>query len=68
MKLGKLYIGEFVGVIIVFFDVEYMRSVNFDLIEKVFELKDCIFLDLVDFYMIFYYGNFLFKKKGEKIV
>ena len=68
MKLGKLYIGESAGAIIASPDAEYMRSVNFDPIEKAPELKDCTSLDLVDFYTIPHYGNFPFKKKGEKIV
>ncbi len=68
MKLGKLYIGESAGAIIASPDAEYMKSVNFDPIEKAPELKDCTSLDLVDFYTIPHYGNFPFKKKGEKIV
>lgn len=68
VKLGKLYIGESAGAIIASPDAEYMRSVNFDPIEKAPELKDCTSLDLVDFYTIPHYGNFPFKKKGEKIV
>ena len=66
VKLGKLYIGESAGAIIASPDAEYMRSVNFDPIEKAPELKDCTSLDLVDFYTIPHYGNFPFKKKGEK--
>ena len=66
--MGKLYIGESAGAIIASPDAEYMRSVNFDPIEKAPELKDCTSLDLVDFYTIPHYGNFPFKKKGEKIV
>ena len=68
VKLGKLYIGESAGAIIASPDAEYMRSVNFDPIEKAPELKDCTSLYLVDFYTIPHYGNFPFKKKGEKIV
>lgn len=68
VKLGKLYIGESAGAIIASPDAEYMRSVNFDPIEKAPELKDCTSLDLVDFYTIPHYGSFPFKKKGEKIV
>ena len=68
VKLGKLYIGESAGAIIASPNAEYMRSVNFDPIEKAPELKDCTSLDLVDFYTIPHYGNFPFKKKGEKIV
>ena len=49
VKLGKLYIGESAGAIIASPDAEYMRSVNFDPIEKAPELKDCASLDLVDF-------------------
>ncbi len=63
VKLGKLYIGESAGAIIASPDAEYMRSVNFDPIEKAPELKDCTSLDLVDFYTIPHYGNFPFKKK-----
>ena len=68
VKFGKLYIGESAGAIIASPDTEYMRSVNFDPIEKAPDLKDCTSLDLVDFYTIPHYGNFPFKKKGEKIV
>ena len=57
VKLGKLYIGESAGAIIASPDAEYAP-----------ELKDCTSLDLVDFYTIPHYGNFPFKKKGEKIV
>ena len=66
VKLGKLYIGESAGAIIASPDAEYMRSVNFDPIEKGSELKDCTSLDLVDFIRFPHYGNFPFKKKGEK--
>ena len=52
VKLGKLYIGESAGAIIASPDAEYMRSVNFDPIEKAPKLKDCTSLDLVDFYTI----------------
>lgn len=66
VKLGKLYIGESAGAIIASPDAEYMRSVNFDPIEKAPELKDCTSLDLVDFYTIPHYGNFPFKKKVKR--
>lgn len=68
VELGKLYIGESAGAIIASPDTEYMKSVNFDPIEKAPELKDYNSLDLVDFYIVPHYGNFPFKKKGEKVV
>lgn len=68
VELGKLYIGESAGAIIASPDTEYMKNVNFDQIEKAPELKDCSSLDLVDFYTVPHYGNFPFKKKGEKVV
>ena len=52
VKLGKLYIGESAGAIIASPDAEYMRSVNFDPIEKAPELKDCTSLYLFDCYTI----------------
>ncbi|WP_018463047.1 Type 1 glutamine amidotransferase-like domain-containing protein [Segatella paludivivens] len=68
VELGKLYIGESAGAIIASPDTEYIKSVNFDPIEKAPELEDCTSLDLVDFYTVPHYGNFPFKKKGEKVV
>ena len=68
MKLGKLYIGESAGAIIASPDAEYMRSVNFWSNRKGSWIERLYSLDLVDFYTIPHYGNFPFKKKGEKIV
>ena len=49
-------------------DVEYIKAVNFDPIDKAPELTDLSSLGLIDFYVIPHYGNFPFKKKGEKII
>ena len=68
VKSGKLYIGESAGAIIAAPDTEYMKNVNFDPIEKAPELEDYSSLGLVDFYTIPHYGNFPFKKKGEKVI
>ena len=68
VKSGKLYIGESAGAIIASPDTEYMKNVNFDPIEKAPELEDYSSLGLVDFYTIPHYGNFPFKKKGEKVI
>ena len=68
VKSGKLYIGESAGAIIASTDTEYMKNVNFDPIEKAPELEDYSSLGLVDFYTIPHYGNFPFKKKGEKVI
>ena len=68
VKSGKLYIGESAGSIIASPDTEYMKNVNFDPIEKAPELEDYSSLGLVDFYTIPHYGNFPFKKKGEKVI
>lgn len=68
VKSGKLYIGESAGAIIASPDTEYMKDVNFDPIEKAPELEDYSSLGLVDFYTIPHYGNFPFKKKGEKVI
>lgn len=68
VELGKLYIGESAGAIIASPDTEYMKNVNFDPIDKAPELKDYTSLDLTDFYTVPHYGNFPFKKKGEKVV
>ena len=68
IKSGKLYIGESAGAIIASPDTEYMKNVNFDPIEKAPELEDYSSLGLVDFYTIPHYGNFPFKKKGEKVI
>ena len=68
VKSGKLYIGESAGAIIASPDTEYMKNVNFDPIEKAPELEDYSSLGLVDFYIIPHYGNFPFKKKGEKVI
>ena len=68
VKSGKLYIGESAGAIIASPDTEYMKNVNFDPIEKAHELEDYSSLGLVDFYTIPHYGNFPFKKKGEKVI
>ena len=68
VKSGKLYIGESAGAIIASPDTEYMKNVNFDPIEKAPELEDYSSLGLVDFYAIPHYGNFPFKKKGEKVI
>lgn len=68
VELGKLYIGESAGAIIASPDTEYMKNVNFDPIDKAPELKDYTSLDLADFYTVPHYGNFPFKKKGEKVV
>lgn len=68
VKSGKLYIGESAGAIITSPDTEYMKKVNFDPVEKAPELEDYTSLGLVDFYTIPHYGNFPFKKKGEKVI
>ena len=68
VKSGKLYIGESAGAIIASPDTEYMKNVNFDPIEKAPELEDYSSLGFVDFYTIPHYGNFPFKKKGEKVI
>ena len=68
VKSGKLYIGESAGAIIASPDTEYMKNVNFDPIKKAPELEDYSSLGLVDFYTISHYGNFPFKKKGEKVI
>ena len=68
VKSGKLYIGESAGAIIASPDTEYMKNVNFDPIEKAPEMEDYSSLGLVDFYTIPHYGNFPFKKKGEKVI
>ena len=68
VKSGKLYIGESAGAIIASPDTEYMKNVNFDPINKAPELEDYSSLGLVDFYTIPHYGNFPFKKKGEKVI
>ncbi|MCS2536071.1 Type 1 glutamine amidotransferase-like domain-containing protein [Bacteroides fragilis] len=68
VKSGKLYIGESAGAIIASPDTEYMKNVNFAPIEKAPELEDYSSLGLVDFYTIPHYGNFPFKKKGEKVI
>ncbi|AUI47705.1 Type 1 glutamine amidotransferase-like domain-containing protein [Bacteroides fragilis] len=68
VKSGKLYIGESAGAIIASPDTEYMKNVNFDPIEKAPKLEDYSSLGLVDFYTIPHYGNFPFKKKGEKVI
>ena len=68
VKSGKLYIGESAGAIIASPDTEYMKNVNFDSIEKAPELEDYASLDLVNFYTVPHYGNFPFKKKGEKVI
>lgn len=68
VKSGKLYIGESAGAIIASPDTEYMKNVNFDPIKKAPELEDYSSLSLVDFYTIPHYGNFPFKKKGEKVI
>ena len=68
VKSGKLYIGVSAGAIIASPDTEYMKNVNFDPIEKAPELEDYSSLGLVDFYTIPHYGNFPFKKKGEKVI
>ena len=68
VKSGKLYIGESAGAIIASPDTEYMKNVNFDPIEKAPELEDYSSVGLVDFYTIPHYGNFPFKKKGEKVI
>lgn len=68
VKSGKLYIGESAGAIIASPDTEYMKNVNFDPIKKAPELEDYSSLGLVDFYTIPHYGNFPFKKKGEKVI
>ena len=68
VKSGKLYIGESAGAIIASPDTEYIKNVNFDPIEKAPELEDYSSLGLVDFYTIPHYGNFPFKKKGEKVI
>jgi len=68
VKSGKLYIGESAGAIITSPDTEYMKTVNFDQIEKAPELKDYSSLGLVNFYTIPHYGNFPFKKKCERVI
>ena len=68
VKSGKLYIGESAGAIIAYPDTEYMKNVNFDPLEKTPELEVYSSLGLVDFYTIPHYGNFPFKKKGEKVI
>ncbi|MEG1587451.1 MAG: Type 1 glutamine amidotransferase-like domain-containing protein [Bacteroidales bacterium] len=68
VKKGKPYIGESAGAMIVSPDIEYIKAVNFDPISKAPDLNEFSSLDLVDFYTIPHYGEFPFKKKGEKII
>lgn len=68
VKAGKPYIGESAGAIITAPSTEYMKTVNFDPVEKAPELNNFSSLGLVEFYTVPHYGEFPFKKKAEKVI
>lgn len=55
-----VYIGELVGVIIIFKDIEYNDLMDDIIIVK--DLKEYLGLNLVDFYVVFYLNEFFFEE------
>ena len=66
INLGKLYIGESAGAMIVSPNIEYVKDM--DSIKKAPELDTLSALSVVDFYPVPHYTNFPFKKAVEKII
>lgn len=66
VRLGKYYIGESAGSMIVAPDIEYAKAL--DDCRKAHALQGHAALKLVDFYPVPHYGNFPFKKSVEKII
>ena len=66
INLGKLYIGESAGAMIVSPNIEYVKDM--DSVKKAPELETFSALSSVDFYPLPHYTNFPFKKAVEKII
>lgn len=66
INLGKLYIGESAGSIILAPDIGYVKGM--DNPAKAVELSGFSGLNAVDFYPLPHFGNFPFKKTVEKII
>lgn len=66
INLGKLYIGESAGSMILSPNIEYVKAM--DNHEEAPELTDFDALNIVDFYPLPHHTNFPFKKVVEKII
>ena len=66
IRLGKYYIGESAGSMIVAPDIDYAKAM--DDCRKAPALQGYAALHLVDFYPVPHHGNFPFKKAVEKII
>ena len=66
IELGKLYIGESAGSMIVAPDIEYAKDMDDQ--KKATELDTFSGLNVIDFYPVPHYTNFPFVKVVEKII
>lgn len=66
INLGKLYIGESAGSMVVSPNIEYAKDM--DSCEEAPELTDFNALNIVDFYPLPHHTNIPFKKTVEKII
>ena len=66
INLGKLYIGESAGSMIVSPNIEYAKGL--DDCKKAPDLESFLALNIVDFYPLPHYTNFPFKKAVEKTI
>ena len=66
INLGKLYIGESAGCMVVSPDIEYAKGL--DDCEKAPDLDEFSALKIIDFYPLPHYTNFPFKKAVEKTI
>ena len=66
VSLGKLYIGESAGSMIMSPNIEYVKSM--DDLKKAPDLDSLDSLNMVDFYPLPHHTNFPFKKTVEKII
>lgn len=66
VDLGKLYIGESAGSMILSKNIEYVKIM--DNVEKALYLDNFEGLGLLDFYTVPHYNNFPFKKITQKIL
>jgi len=66
INLGKIYIGESAGSIVVSPNIEYVKDM--DDYKKAIELKDNLSLNITDFYPLPHYTNFPFQKVVEQII
>lgn len=66
VNLGKLYIGESAGSVVVAPNIEFVKDI--DNYQKAPDLNSFNSLGLVDFYVVPHYTNFPFKKVTRKVI